>query len=137
MGVSMSTAVWKHAPYSGGELLVLLAMADFADDEGLCWPSIPVIAQKARLEERHVYNVLRKLKADGTVSSKPGGGRGKRSYYWINPEAFPAAQPKHVARRSIPATEVPAVNPARITGFIEPPKPCTAVRVNPALQCRV
>ena len=34
------------------ELLVLLALADHARDDGVCWPSIRTIAAKARVEER-------------------------------------------------------------------------------------
>jgi hypothetical protein len=78
------TAVWDHSPYDGGELLVLLALADWADDQGKCWPSIGAIAQKARLTERHVYNILRAMRVDGVITAEPGGGRGRRSVYVIN-----------------------------------------------------
>jgi hypothetical protein len=34
MSIRVMTAVWDHADVSGGDLLVLLAMADFAADDG-------------------------------------------------------------------------------------------------------
>jgi len=77
MSIPFSSAVWSDAPYKGGTLLVLLALADYADSNGLCWPSVRAIAQKARLGARQVYNVLHRLRRDGIVSVEvPSGGRG-------------------------------------------------------------
>jgi DNA-binding IscR family transcriptional regulator len=76
MSIRVMTAVWDHSPYESGELLVLLALADWADDQGRCWPSVPAIAQKARLKERQVYNILQKFRADEIIQCAPGGGRG-------------------------------------------------------------
>jgi hypothetical protein len=78
------TVVWDSERYEGGDLLVLLALADWASDQGRCFPSIPSIAKKARLSERQVYNVLRKMRADGVITSEPGGGRGNPTVYVIN-----------------------------------------------------
>src|SRR6201994_4267661 len=84
MSIRVMTAVWDHTPYEGGELLVLLALADWADDQGRCWPSVPAIAQKARMKERQVYNILRKVRADEVIHCESGGGRGKNTAYLIN-----------------------------------------------------
>ena len=63
-------------------MLVMLALADYADADGLCWPSVDKIAQKARLGSRHVYNILRRLRADGVISVETrGGGRGTATRY--------------------------------------------------------
>jgi len=45
-----------------GELLVLLAMADWADDEGYCWPSDEAIAKKARMTRTSVARLRRKMR---------------------------------------------------------------------------
>lgn len=51
--------VWDYSQAKGTPLLVLLSLADFADDEGECWPSISTIAKKCRLaDERHVRRVI-------------------------------------------------------------------------------
>jgi len=34
MSIRVMTAVWDHSPYESGELLVLLALADWADEPG-------------------------------------------------------------------------------------------------------
>src|SRR5262245_24990767 len=76
--------VWAHSQQKGGELLVMLALADFANDGGECWPSIPVLAQKARLSERQTRRVLNTLEvADEIRRSRSNGGRNRRSHYFI------------------------------------------------------
>lgn len=75
--------VWEDAPYSEGSLLVLLALADWANDDGLCWPSISRLAKKARLEDRQTQAILRRLEADGVVEVERGGGRGHQNRYLI------------------------------------------------------
>ena len=73
------TEVWRSAPYAGTRLLVLLALADAASDEGVCWPSASTIALKARLEHtRHIYDHLRILEADGWITRKGRSGRSNR-----------------------------------------------------------
>jgi len=71
-------AVWNDAPYSGGTLLVLLALADWANDDGICWPKRPQIARKARLTESGAKFCLRQLRKDGAISLfKQSTGPGK------------------------------------------------------------
>ncbi len=91
------SAVWHDATqYSEGTLLVLLALADWANDEGWCWPSMAAIARKARLSERQVYRIVDELESDGVVQRKKGGGRGKTARFRI---------------------VVPRLNPDVMTGF--------------------
>jgi hypothetical protein len=83
--------VWANSQQSGGGLLVMLALADFANDEGECWPSILVLAQKARLSEREVQYLLPKLEQTGELRlDRSNGGRNRRNRYIVtvteNPE---------------------------------------------------
>jgi hypothetical protein len=41
--------------------IVLLALADEANDDGFCFPSVPYLANKCSLDQRTVQRVLRKL----------------------------------------------------------------------------
>ena len=84
MSVKIMARVWAHSQQKGGELLVMLALADFANDTGECWPSIPVLAQKARLSDRQTMRVLNTLQSSGELRrSRSNGGRNRRSHYFI------------------------------------------------------
>lgn len=61
MSIKIMTAVWERAPFTQATLLVLLALADHAADDGTCYPSVPRLALAARTSERHVQRVLREL----------------------------------------------------------------------------
>lgn len=66
---------WKHGPKNQGELLVLLALADFANDDGECWPAMSTIAEKARVTERATRRIIRRLEVSGFLRVETGGGR--------------------------------------------------------------
>lgn len=84
MSIKVMTSVWEHSRQSAGSLLVLLAMADYADDVGYCWPSVAMLATKARLSERQVQYVLRALVETLEIRMvEAGGGRWKRNHYQV------------------------------------------------------
>jgi hypothetical protein len=67
--------VWEDTRIgSQAELLVLLALADYARDHGLCWPSMRSIAAKARIEERSAQRIIRRLIEKGFVELVSKGG---------------------------------------------------------------
>src|ERR1700757_4536602 len=67
--------VWEYTRIeSQAELLVLLALADHARDDGLCWPSMRSIAGKARIEERSAQRIIRRLIEKGLVELVLQGG---------------------------------------------------------------
>jgi len=55
------TAVWDRSKQTGTALLILLALADFTNDDGYCWPSIDTLAHKARCSRRHVQRLLKDI----------------------------------------------------------------------------
>jgi hypothetical protein len=83
--------VWEHSPVQAGSLLVLLAIADYADDRGESYPSIESLARKARMSERNVHYVLDKLVKDEHLALRVGAGpRGTNLYRVVM--RTPAAQ---------------------------------------------
>jgi hypothetical protein len=62
--------VWENAPYKDGALLVLLALADWSDDKGRSFPSVPTLAAKTRQSERNTQYCLRDLEKAGFLSRK-------------------------------------------------------------------
>lgn len=75
--------VWEHSPEKNEGLLVLLALADFSDDTGWCWPSIETLARKARCSIRGVQGILSRLKATGQLEINYGTGRGNVNRYHL------------------------------------------------------
>jgi hypothetical protein len=73
------------------ETLVLLALADWADDGGKCYPAISSIARKSRQSERNVRYVLRSLKDRGLVTWEENRGRSATNLYRINLQALQGA----------------------------------------------
>lgn len=86
MSVRVMTDVWRYSQASATDLLVLLALADIADDDGECWPSIAHLASKCRVSSRTVQRCIRALEQIGEVvviigagkASTPGGTRSNR-----------------------------------------------------------
>lgn len=68
-------AAWKYAPVAGSELLVLVALADNADDDGVAFPSYAHLAQKTRLSERQVKRIVKSLVDQKLVTVRQHGGK--------------------------------------------------------------
>lgn len=69
------TWVWKHAPVQDAScLLVLASLADQANDEGYCWPSIASTAKRCRISPRQVQRWIGVLVEQGLleVGERPG-----------------------------------------------------------------
>jgi hypothetical protein len=75
------TAAWDREDLSSTQKLVLLALADWANDEGLCWPSIERVAKKSSLKKRAVQLAIRSLEEMQFIRREEVIGKGNR--YWI------------------------------------------------------
>lgn len=63
---------------------VLLVLANYADQDGVCWPSVATLARKTRLSERGVQKALRVLEAEELIAALPDRrvlGRGSSIRY--------------------------------------------------------
>lgn len=73
--------VWEHSQQKGSRLLLLLAIADFATDEGMAWPSVESLAEKSRMTVRNVQYALRALEQSGELTiERTDGGRATHRY---------------------------------------------------------
>jgi hypothetical protein len=61
--------------------LVLVALADFADEAGLCWPRVSVLVEMTCLSERTVRTAIATLTAAGLIVTDQAVGRGNTSKY--------------------------------------------------------
>ena len=69
--------VWAESKHSGTDLLMMLAIADFADDDGNAYPSVGTLAKKCRTTPRHVNRILAALRAHPTVDRRVGTSAGR------------------------------------------------------------
>lgn len=74
MSVRVSTWVWHETTARSSDLLVLLALADIADDDGWCWPKMGVLVDKVRLDRATVQRRMNALIDGGLVErvERPG-----------------------------------------------------------------
>ena len=83
MSIRLMTWVWANSPYSGERLLLHLALADFANDDGVCFPSHGTLAKKARCSTGWVRQTIKQMIADSLIEivEPAGQGRGKVGRY--------------------------------------------------------
>lgn len=80
MSIDASKWVWRNSRASGGALLILLALADHANQDGEAWPSVPTMAKLVRLTERQVRKHIRKLLDLGEITGAGFGSKGVKRY---------------------------------------------------------
>lgn len=80
------TAVWEHSAQKEGALLILLALADCAHDDGtMAFPSVKTLAGKARMSERNARYCLRNLEQSGEIVSEGRHVSGSTVYRIVLP----------------------------------------------------
>jgi len=91
MSIKLMSKVWDESGCDGSELLMLLSIADFANDEGKAWPAIKTLATKCRLSERQAQALVRKLEKDGHIKIETGQGPHGTNLYWVTAGVKPTA----------------------------------------------
>lgn len=106
MSVRVMTKAWD-ADLPPMEKLVLLAIADCANDEGAAWPSASTIAKKSGQGERTVRRSIRALIEKGHLSEIQRSGTS--TLFTVHPchTGTPATQAPLPNRPQTPATQAP------------------------------
>lgn len=86
MSIKVTKWVWAKSQSRNGARLVMLALADRADDEGFSWPSIDDICERTKLTPRAVQKGIAKLVEIRELEVESGGGRRVRNRYTILPK---------------------------------------------------
>jgi hypothetical protein len=84
MSIKVMNLVWQFAPYRGNTLLTLLALADWANDEGLAWPKVETLAAKSRQSVRSTQYAIEELCRGEMLATIANPGRGNAKQYAIN-----------------------------------------------------
>ena len=115
MSIKLMAMVWESGPEDHAQKLVLLAIADHANDEGMAYPSMARIARKCSMTERGARAVIRKLESAGWLRTKVGGARCGTSIYYVQTPENRSQNPERETRNDKP-------------GMINPEYDCTETR---------
>ena len=95
MSIKLMSMVWDRYSATGGELLLALALADYAHDNGTSvYAGVETLAQKTRQSVRTVQYQLRRMQEEGWLLKvgKGDGGRSRHVTYHINPKWIKGAE---------------------------------------------
>ncbi len=111
MSTILMSTCWPLQGMSATQKAVLISLADNANDEGVCWPSVPRIALRTCLSDRAVQSAIKWLCEANLLAVKARNGRS--TLYTLTPEAY---SPPNVVP---PQADTPAPEPG------SPPPPTT------------
>lgn len=83
MSMEIMTRVWECSKQKGTPLLLMLAIADNANHEGVAFPGVPYLARKTRMSERQVQRVLQTLDDSGELAVVWSAGRKNTNIYYV------------------------------------------------------
>lgn len=95
MSVRLMSAVFERYPAGAGEMLLALALADHAHDDGThIFPSVEQLAEKTRQSVRSVQYQLRRMEESGWLILMNAGNGGRSQYreYRISPDWINGAE---------------------------------------------
>ena len=124
VSIAHINAAFRAPGMTTAEKMVLLVLADHARTDGICWPSMATIAERASMTERGVRAIVRRLESTGAIRLEEGGGRGKSNRYRVLIEALnpaPASEFNEETRNEKPGMTFPLNDPNP-----EPPSPFMA-----------
>lgn len=115
------TKVFEYRARNHTEKLVLLALADNANDEGECWPSLATIEGKCQLTRPGLLNVIKRLDETGLVKRTSGGGRFV-NHYQFDARFLPEKQQQSASPAPVNAVDCTGKRrlPHRVTAFTAP-----------------
>jgi DNA-binding transcriptional ArsR family regulator len=122
MSISLMTDVWR-LPLQASRKMVLLALADNANDEGTdCWPSIGKLVEKCSMSERAVQGHLAALEESGYIKRHERLGRSNKFTVYVERIRLEILQ-KTQQVTSTPADSAPPANVAESPPQILHPSP--------------
>src|SRR3990167_3610158 len=140
MSIKVMSHIWATSAHKGSALLLLLAIADHAhDDGGGAYPSIETLAAKIRMGKRNVIYLLKTLEKSGELAVNRDSGPNGANLYQIsmvqslhvqNPTQHGAIPCQHGA---IPCNGL-VQNPASLSAIAIAPKPSLEPLKEPLLE---
>ncbi|WP_154914349.1 helix-turn-helix domain-containing protein [Pseudomonas fluorescens] len=110
MSTIIMSLCWPMQGMSGPQKAVLISLADNANDEGVCWPSVARISERTCLAERTVQAAIKWLGQVGILSVRERMGRS--TIYTLTPAAYAPQQELHPAADAPPPPQLTTQTPA-------------------------
>lgn len=83
MSHKTSLRVWEHSATRGAMRCLMLALADFANDDGICWPGTAVLAEKVNESKDYTDTLIKKCIEVDELDKNAGRGRGHTTRFAI------------------------------------------------------
>ncbi len=140
MSVYVSTIVWQYSEAKLSNRLLMLAIADFADDRGgNAYPSVATLVAKTKTSERQVRTGLRELEAAGELAVSVGTGpHGCNEYRVLLAERY-SLQPKQSNKRIVADDSSEQARSEQYSPLNNAPPPCMICplhNIPPCILCR-
>jgi hypothetical protein len=104
MSIKVMSLVWEGFRASGSEMLAMLALADWCNDEGgSLHPSMRAVAEKIRVSEKQARRILHVFEDAGylkVIGNANGGAPGTTKQYQLNVAKLKALADEPAMRRS-------------------------------------
>ena len=102
MSLTVSKRVWEHSQQRGSALVLMLALADWANRQSVAWPKTKTLAEQARLGVRQVQVLVAELEEAGEIEVRRNvaGGR-EANFYLVKAGDGSVTWPKTIARERV------------------------------------
>lgn len=128
MRADVTEYVWDHSTLRGTELLLMLAIAWYANKDGVAFPSIPTLGRRIKMDTRSVQRLLPRLVRSGELSIRRNAGRGGTHLFQIRMNGSLALFPVDKSTGSVdkppgklpPGKLSPVTNAAKRGGNLPP-----------------
>jgi hypothetical protein len=124
MSIKIMSAIFDSRTLGPTERLIMLSLADHADDQGRCYPSISRLCERTGLSERAVQSNIKALTAAGHLVVQANAGPSGCNVYFVRPTPAADAPPQEMHPRSKCTTPPQQVRP---TPAADAPKPSRTI----------
>lgn len=120
MSIRVMSQVWECADLDKSETLVMLSLADHANDDGICYPSISRLCERTRMTDRGIQAVIKRLIERGFLTVQMNAGRSGSNLYTLHTTPEPCS-PRSTFTPEAGSPQPP--NPVHHTPEAGSPKP--------------
>ena len=128
MSIKLMSEIWDNQDpqLTGSKLVIMLCLADHANDNGECWPSIARLAERARIAPANVTRHIKELEAAGYLIVTRTSGTHNTYVVSANPHTNAPPPSGHMWREGLrprqrhPTPRASAIVPPRASAI--PPR---------------